>query len=127
MKTLTLLALPALLAACATTGAASGHILEGPARIGQTVSVGGPTVRPIAVIEDSRCPAAVRCIWAGRVIVGVEIGTGRGKQRVDMTMGTPVQVADGALTLRQVTPAKPHNRPIKPGDYRFTFTFAGGL
>lgn len=126
MRKITLLALPLSLAACVTPGTAR-PLPEGPARIGQTVSVGGPTVRPLAVIEDSRCPADVTCVWAGRVVVRAEIGTGLGKQVKDLTLGTPVQVADGALTLRQVTPGKLHGKSIKPGDYRFIFEFAGGL
>jgi hypothetical protein len=109
-----------------TTGTAQS-LPEGPARIGQTVRVDGPTVKPIAIIEDSRCPAGVQCVWAGRVILKAEIGTGRGKQVMDLTLGTPVQVADGALTLRDVTPDKRHDKPIAPDDYRFTFEFAGGL
>ena len=37
------------------------------ARIGQAVYVDGPIIKPIAVIEDSRCPAEVQCVWPGRV------------------------------------------------------------
>ena len=115
---------PLLLAACVTSH--GGMLREGPARIGQTVSVDGPTVRPLAVVEDSRCPMDVVCVWAGRVVVRAEVGTGRGKQEMQLTLGQPVQVADGALTLRQVGPASRQGKPIKPGDYRFTFEFAGG-
>jgi hypothetical protein len=120
MKLLALLS-PLLLAACAAT------IPEGPARIGQAVHVGGPTVRPIAVTEDSRCPSDVVCVWAGRLVIRAEVGTGQGKQEMELTLGTPVHVADGALTLRQVTPASHSRKPIQPGDYRFTFEFKGGL
>ena len=125
MKPLILLA-PIFLAACVTTGA-TGAFPEGPARIGQTVRVGGPTVRPIAIVEDSRCPTDVVCVWAGRVIVRVEVGTGQGRQEMQIEQGKPVRVADGMLTLRDVTPGHRHTQPLKPGDYRFTFEFAGGL
>lgn len=124
MKLLTL-CLALLLAACAATTA--GTFPEGPARLGQTVRVGGPTVRPIAVIEDSRCPSDVVCVWAGRLVVRAEVGTGRGTQEMDLTLGTPVAVADGALTLRQVLPAAHSRKPITPGDYRFVFEFKGGI
>lgn len=127
MKLLATVCLPLLLAACATTDNSAAPISEGPARLGQTVYVDGPTVRPLAVIEDSRCPADVTCVWAGRVVVRAEIGTGPGKQRMDLTLGTPVPVADGMLTLGKVTPGKLHDRPIPTGDYRFVFEFAGGL
>lgn len=116
-----------LFGACATTNAATGSLPEGPARLGQTVWVDGPTVRPLALIEDSRCPSDVVCVWAGRVVIRAEIGTGRGKQQMELTLGTPVPVADGALTLRQVTPGRVSDREIATGDYRFLFEFAGGL
>lgn len=119
-------ALPLLLAACATTSAGGGYS-GGPARIGQTVYVSGPTVKPLKVIEDSRCPQGAMCVWAGRVIVRAEVGTGRGKQEMELTLGQSKQVADGQLTLRAVTPARHQSRATAPGDYRFTFDFAGGL
>ncbi|MCW3847803.1 hypothetical protein OF829_11185 [Sphingomonas sp. LB-2] len=127
MKIRILLCLPFLLAACVTTGTAAQTRPEGVARIGQTVRVGGPTVRPIAVIEDSRCPSDVTCVWSGRLVVRVEVGTGRGKRRMDLTLGTPVHVADGALTLREALPGKLQGRKLSPRSYRFMFTFSGGL
>ena len=127
MKTFALLSLPLLLAACATTAMPAGALPEGPARIGQTVSVGGPTVRPLAVIEDSRCPVNVTCVWAGRLVVRAVIGTGRGRQRMELTLGTPVPVADGVLTLTHVTPDSFQGKVTRRKDYRFTFEFAGGL
>lgn len=36
--------------------------------IGATANLGGGlTVRPLAIIEDSRCPQNVQCLWAGRM------------------------------------------------------------
>lgn len=127
MKRLILLSTLLLLAACMQPVESAGSRPEGPARIGQTVYVGGPTVRPLAVIQDSRCPTDVVCVWAGQVIVRVEIGTGQGKRQTEMTLGKPIPVADGELVLRQVTPGKRQGKAIAPGDYRFTFEFAGGL
>jgi hypothetical protein len=45
------------------------RIPEDPAnaRIGEAVYVDGPIIKPVAVIEDSRCPKGVDCVWAGRV------------------------------------------------------------
>lgn len=127
MKMLAPLCLPLLLAACATTGSAMGQFPEGPARIGETVHVDGPTVRPLAIVEDSRCPTDVVCVWAGRVVIRAEVGTGRGKRVMTLESGKPVEVADGMLTLRDVRPGKRQGQTLKPGDYRFIFEFAGGL
>ena len=120
-------ALPLLLAACVTPGNTSQGFREGTARIGQTVYVGGPTVKPIKLVEDSRCPERMMCFWAGRVVVRAEVGTGRGKQEIELSLGESKQVADGQLTLRAVAPARRQGREIAPGDYRFTYDFKGGL
>lgn len=124
MKTMLCLATLPLLAACATTTAARPQ--EGPARIGQTVYVDGITVRPERVIEDSRCAANAICVWQGRVVLRATVSGGRWKRTMNLTLGEPAQVADGALTLVQVSPAK-YNAPLKPGDYRFSFSFQGGF
>lgn len=124
IRALPLLVLP-VLAACATTGASLPD--EGPVRFGQTAYAGGPTVKPVKLIEDSRCPSNARCIWAGRVVIRAVVTTGRGSRTQDLTLGDPVQVADGKLALVSVTPERATNARIKPSDYRFMFDFQGGL
>lgn len=114
------------LAGCAAT-AATPQPPSGPARLGQTVYVDGPRVTPIKVIEDSRCPMNARCVWAGRVVLRVKVTGGAWQRTIDLTMGEPVQVADGGLTLVSVTPDKRTDTAIKPRDYRFAFTFQGGF
>lgn len=39
----------------------------------QSVVLKGVTIKFLEVIEDSRCPKGVNCIWAGRAIVKVEV------------------------------------------------------
>jgi len=115
------------LAGCAATAANSpSQPPAGPARLGQTVYVDGPRVTPLKVIEDSRCPMNARCVWAGRVVLRAKVEGGAWKRTIDLTLGEPVQVADGGLTLVSVTPDKRTDVAIKPRDYRFAFTFQGG-
>lgn len=112
------------LTACASAPAA---VPEGPARLGQAVRIGGPIVRPLSVIEDSRCPANARCIWAGRVVVRAEVRGGDWRRTVDLTLGDAgVTVADGRLRLVSVTPER-LGKPIPRTAYHFTFEFQGGL
>jgi hypothetical protein len=126
MKLIMLSVLPVLLAACAPNAGAGP--VEGPVRLGQTVAVGGPKVRPVKLVEDSRCPMNARCVWAGRVVVRAIVITGRGARSMDLTFGKPVQVADGELTLTSVTPDRMAGGPrLRPIDYRFGFEFQGGL
>lgn len=96
-------------------------------RIDETGTVGGPRVTPLRVLEDSRCPVGTQCVWAGRVKVSVRIDLGSGSQMREMTLGEPQGVADGSLTLVEVLPEKKANQNIYPDEYRFGFTFAGGL
>ena len=97
------------------------------AKLGQTVTVGGPKVTPLKVLEDSRCPMEARCIWAGRVRLSVRIETGAGTKVQELASDKPLPVADGVLELQGVMPPRSTQHPLKPSDYRFTLKFSGGL
>ena len=126
MKALTPLVLVAL-AGCATVPPAQG--VEGPVALGQMAYTNGLRVRPVQLVEDSRCPANVQCVWAGRVrvLAEIELRGGSEELRTTLTLGEPMQVADGALTLLAVKPQKKAGAEIDPRSYRFTFDFQGGL
>lgn len=117
----------ALLVACATPPAALAETHEGPVALGQTAYVGGPRVTPLSVVEDSRCPADVTCIWAGRVIVRARVAGGAWERTMDLTLGEPQQVADGMLELVSVTPGRTERGRPQDESYRFGFEFDGGL
>ena len=123
MKALIALALLAL-ASCATVPPAQA---EGPVGLGHAGYANGLRVRPIAVIEDSRCPINALCVWAGRVVVRTEVIGGGWRQTRDLEIGKPQQIADGSLTLVSVQPSKQADVPIDPRSYRFTYDFQGGL
>lgn len=120
------LAAALLLNACATVPKVNddGSI---EARLGQRVDLGGPRVTPLRVLEDSRCPMEARCVWAGRVRLEVKVETGRGGAVRELASDKPLPVADGQLELLGVMPPTSTQRPIAPGDYRFTLKFSGGL
>lgn len=115
----------ALLGGCMTPQPASDGLTR--LRLGQTGTVGGPRVTPLAVLEDSRCPANVNCVWAGRVRLSVRIDLGSGSTVRELTSDQPLPVADGTLELVTVEPAKPAQGTIAARDYRFGLRFAGGL
>jgi len=117
-------ALAAVLAGCATIALPQSGDGVSRAHIGQTVATDGPRVRPLALIEDSRCPMNARCVWAGRVRLSARIGNGPARE---LTLGEPVQVADGSLELVEVTPARMTGDGVKPKDYTFGFRFTGAL
>jgi hypothetical protein len=99
--------------------------IEGPVGLGEIAAVDGPKVRPDRVVEDSRCPADVQCIQAGRLIVKVTVIGGGWSKQVDLTLGIPVPVADGMLTLIDATPV-PVTGETSGSAARFTFKFQGG-
>ena len=118
MKQIILAALIAL-AACATTP--DPTLANGPtAPLGETANLEGITVRPLEVVEDSRCPTLVRCVWAGRVRIRAEISNSGTRELI---LGEPAAVTGGTLTLVDVRPGKRTTEAIRPRDYQFTFTF----
>ena len=96
------------------------------ARLGQEVRIGDVHVRPVAVLEDSRCPIDVDCVWAGRIRVRVAV---RGAGEPVMELDRPVPVPGGErLILVAVAPPR-WSRPPQGVDpnapQRFAFRLTG--
>src|SRR5688572_32249369 len=118
IRTAPLLAL-LVLASCATVP--QRDYANGPtAPLNEVANLDGLTVRPLAVLEDSHCPASVQCVWAGRVRISAEV-SGAGSR--ELTLGEPVAISGGTLTLVDVRPGKRTPEAIPPRRYEFTFTF----
>jgi hypothetical protein len=118
MKTVAALLAAVLLLPAATSAAPIRD--RAMAHIGETVRVHGVRVTPLRVLEDSRCPQNVRCIWAGQVRLAVRIG---GAIR-ELTLGQPVAVSAGRLQLSAVAPEiRSVGHKIPPRAYRFGFEF----
>jgi hypothetical protein len=113
-----------LMAALATSGCATiGAQPVQAVSIGETAIVAGLRVRPVEVLEDSRCPASVQCVWAGRVRLLVDVTRGDGAhQQRDLTLGEPQNIDWGWLTLATVEPPKQAPGTLDPRAYRFTFS-----
>ena len=97
------------------------------AALGQRVAVDGPQVTPLELLEDSRCPANVTCVWAGQVRIRTVVHVGTSDSVRELISGKPEQVADGTLELVEIRPVKTSEAAIAPDDYRFGFRFIGGL
>ena len=119
MKRIPLLALLAL-AACATVPPVAASPTAG---FGQVARVGQLSVRPLALLEDSRCPASVQCVWAGQIRIRAEITDAMGTGPREFTLGKPVVLEGGTVTLVAVDPPKLAPGTTDPRAYRFTFTF----
>jgi len=91
------------------------------AAINQTADLGnGLRVRPLEVLEDSRCPQNARCVWAGRLRLRVNID-GVGDREINDD-ATAVQTPRGNFALVAISPGPWTDWPegAKPG-YRFGF------
>ena len=121
MKRLILgIASAATLMACATVPSAAAGPTAG---LGQTASVAGLHIRPLRVVEDSRCPINARCVWAGRVIVTAEVSRGGARANYNMTLGEPIPYGGGQLTLVAAEPGRVAGQDTARRAYRFTFAF----
>lgn len=112
---------------CAAPRPVAAPPIEGPVRLGEVAAVDGPRVRPDQVIEDSRCPDDVQCIHAGRLVLRATVIGGGWSKQLDLTLGAPIPVADGMLTLVEAEAAHvPIDGKAAASAARFTFKFEGG-
>jgi hypothetical protein len=125
-----LIALPLLLASCATVTAYGKPLPTANAvPIGKAAYADGPIIRVIKILEDSRCPINARCIRAGDVRLAMEWLKPNGdKQAFEIRLSQPNPMADGQLVLVDVQPSRmAGGKALKVKDYRFSFRFDGGL
>jgi hypothetical protein len=89
-------------------------------RINETADLGGGLrVRPLEVVEDSRCPQNARCVWAGRLRVHVNIEH-VGEREVILDEGA-VETPHGSFSLVAASPGPWTDLPQGAVPYRFGF------
>ncbi len=127
MKRFAPLALAALpLAACVAVPdapqAGNSAWPEGtPVPLGQAVSVGDLAVTPVSVVEDSRCPKDVTCVWAGRLIARTQIDGDGWRDTTNITLGESYGTHGAVVALVSGEPGKVAERETRPGEYRFVY------
>jgi hypothetical protein len=90
--------------------------------MGQTGVASALTLVPHELLEDSRCPEGVQCVWAGRVRLAVALAGTWGATDHVFTMGQSITSGGGeTVTFVEVTPAKVASSSVPVADYRFTF------
>jgi hypothetical protein len=91
------------------------------AAIGETADLGdGLRVRPLEVVEDSRCPQNARCVWAGRLRLRVNV-EGVGEREVILDEAA-VDTARGPFALVAASPGPWTDWPQEQRPpYRFGF------
>jgi hypothetical protein len=71
------------------------------------------SITPLEVVEDSRCPVGVQCIWAGTLKLKVLISSGLGVSESVIELGGSITTEAEEVRFLMVTP--------KSEDYKFTF------
>lgn len=80
---------------------------------------GGLIVRPLEVLEDSRCPQNARCVWAGRLRLRVDV-EGVGAREITLDEGA-VETPRGSFALVVGSPGPWTDLPQGAVPYRFGF------
>jgi hypothetical protein len=95
-------------------------------RARQQVTVKGESLRIkfVEVKEDSRCPADVKCVWAGNAAARLEVSI-RGRGSKSLTLNTtgnspPLDYRGYKIRLVELSPYPRSKRKIAAGDYIVT-------
>lgn len=91
-------------------------------RLNQEASGGGISLTPLEVLEDSRCPVDVECIWAGQVRLKTKIISGLGESEMTFITGNPITTGAEEIALTLIEPVPYSKKFINPEEYLFTFT-----
>ena len=90
--------------------------------LGQQAVFKDVRIRPLEVVDDSRCPMNARCIWAGTVRVRTEIVSAMGTSTDIIELGKSVTTEAEEVMLFAVTPDTMAGDPIENSEYRFTYS-----
>ena len=91
---------------------------------------GSVTITFVEVVQDSRCPSDVECVWAGNIQVLIEVHQGTELQQYTLTL-PPLEgdtsvftLADYTIELKDVQPYPVSTDPIDLADYTITLEFS---
>jgi hypothetical protein len=94
----------------------------GKVGVGKSVLVGGVNITLNSVVEDSRCPADVQCIQAGRVRVNVTLKSDTDTETRELASDSdPVGFDSYQISIENVTPSPVAGTTPEPGSYLVTF------
>jgi hypothetical protein len=105
MKPMLLITAAVALGACATISAQPIRS-DGVAGLRQPTRVGPLVVTPQSIVEDSRCPVNVRCIWAGRLVLRTRIDGAGWRETVDLELGKSYATHGTVIAFFSAQPSK---------------------
>ena len=89
--------------------------------INQEAVFPGVRIRPIDIVEESRCPSDVTCIQAGTVRVALLVVSGMGTSTNTMALGDEITTEAETITFVAADPDPISTSSISKEAYRLTF------
>ncbi|HRH25552.1 MAG TPA: hypothetical protein PLD99_01185 [Parcubacteria group bacterium] len=89
-------------------------------KIGESGVFRNISIKPTEVVQDSRCPVNVNCIWAGTLKVKVEVYSGLGASTPTIELGGSITTEAEEIKLVSVSPEKMQGETLA-NDYKFVF------
>lgn len=89
-------------------------------QINKSVTTNGLKIEFVELVEDSRCPVDVECVWAGNAKIKIRVTKGRKSQLLDLDMmmkGTKPNYGTYRLTLKGLSPELRSNVRINRNAY----------
>lgn len=103
------------------TDTGTNYPIEFEVALNKTKTIGGITITPIKVLEDSRCPVNVQCIQAGTVRLQTTLKSGMGEGTQIFTLNQPITTEVHTIELISVMPVAHTDTNINSRKYVFTF------
>ncbi|MDB5259448.1 MAG: hypothetical protein JWO73_656 [Candidatus Taylorbacteria bacterium] len=82
----------------------------------------GISIRPVSIVEESRCATGVQCIQAGTVRIKLEIVSGMGTSTEIIGLGKSVIVDGKTVAFTDAAPYPAAGKRIPDEAYRFIFS-----
>lgn len=89
--------------------------------LGEQVNGHNIAIKPVAILEDSRCPLNTQCVRAGQVRLEAEVVTPEGGDIEVLTSGEVFKTQTALVTLVEVEPPKQQGIIIDKEEYVFVF------
>lgn len=90
--------------------------------LGQEARFETVSIKPLSILEDSRCPKDVQCIQAGTVRVLLQRTRGASTATSEQALGSVLVTSAERITFVGASPDKVSTTTITSSQYRLTFT-----
>lgn len=102
---------------------ADGDITLDSVKVGESVFINGVRITLNNIVQDSRCPVDVQCIWAGSVIANVSLKSNTDFETTNIESDkTPLSFDSFLISIEKIIPSKTTISPT-PDMQHYILTF----